>query len=305
MQESIYANMKVGVVHFKAFPECVNGVGPVVETVRKICEDDFFTAIEMGTVKDIKARTEAARLLEISGLEVAYGCQPTIFPNKLNLNHFDPAERKKAVNAIFNCLKEAHDLGATSIRIPAGKDPGPEKREEAKKLLIDSLSQILEKAKEIGNPLVTLKVFDRSIDKKSLIGPVDDALDIAKALCPSYEKFGLLTDLSHFPLLGEKPEETLPKLKDYVKAFHIGNCVYRDELHQIYGDLQPRFGVPDGEIDVPELANYYRVLKDLELIGPDKLPVCSAEVRPLLPGETSELILGNCKRTIRQAWALA
>ncbi|RNC29651.1 MAG: hypothetical protein AWM53_00268 [Candidatus Dichloromethanomonas elyunquensis] len=305
MKDSIYEYMKVGVVHFKAFPECVNGTGPIVETLRKICEDDFFTAVEMGTIKDIKQRTEAAKLLEISGLEVAYGCQPTIFPNKLNLNHFDKNERQKALNAVFNCLKEAHDLGATSVRIPAGKDPGTEKREEAKRLLIDSLSQILDKAKETGNPLITLKIFDRSIDKKSLIGPAEDASDIAQALCPSYEKFGLLTDLSHFPLLGEDPAVTLPKLGKYVKAFHIGNCVYRDPLHVLYGDLQPRFGVPDGEVDMPMVSKYFKVLNDLNLIGPNKRPVLSAEVRPLLPMETSELILANCKRTIKEAWALA
>lgn len=305
MQESIYGNMKVGVVHFKAFPECVNGVGPVAETVRKVCEDDFFTAIEMGTVKDIKQRSEAAKLLEISGMEVAYACQPTLFPNKLSLNHLEKGERQKALNAVMNCLKEAHDLGATSIRIPAGKDPGPEKREEAKKLLIDSLAQILDKAKEMGNPLITLKIFDRDIDKKSLIGPVDDALDIAEALCPSYEQFGLLTDLSHFPLLREDPADTLPKLVKYLRAFHIGNCVYKDPLHPVFGDLQPRFGVEGGEVDRPMVSKYFRVLKDLNLIGPDKMPVLSAEVRPLLAMETSELILANCKRVIREAWALA
>lgn len=305
MQASIYEYMKVGVVHFKAFPECVNGAGPILDTVRKLCEDDFFTAIEMGTIKDVKQRTEAARLLEISGLEVAYACQPTLFPAKLSLNHLDKGERQKALNAVMNCLKEAHDLGATSIRIPAGKDPGSEKREEAKKLLVDSLSQILDKAKEMGNPLVTLKIFDRDIDKKSLIGPVDDALDIAEALCPSYEKFGLLTDLSHFPLLGEDPADTLPKLAKYLKAFHFGNCVYKDPLHPVFGDLQPRFGVDGGEVDTPMVSKYFRLLKELNLIGPDKRPMVSAEVRPLLPMETPELILANCKRVYREAWALA
>lgn len=305
MQESIYGNMKVGVVHFKAYPECVNGDGPFVETVRKICEDGFFTAVEMGAIKDIKQRTEVAKLLEISGLEVAYGTQPTLFPMKVSLCSLDKTERQKALNAVFNCLKQAYDLGATSVRIPSGKDPGPEKREEAKKILIDSLSQILEKAKEMGNPLITLKIFDRLYDKKALIGPVDDALDIAEALAPSYERFGLLTDLSHFPLLHEDPAETLPKLQKYVKAFHIGNCVYKDPLHPVYGDLQPRFGVEGGEVDRAMLSKYYRVLKDLNLIGPDKMPIVSAEVRPLLPMETSELILGNLKRYIQEAWALA
>lgn len=305
MRASMYEYMKVGVVHFKAFPECVNGDGPVVETVRKLCEDDFFTAIEMGTIKDITQRTEAAKLLEISGMEVAYACQPTLFPNKLSINHLDKAERQKAVNTVIKCLKEAYHLRATSVRIPAGKDPGLEKREEAKKLLIDSLSQILEAAKEIGNPLVTLKIFDRSIDKESLIGPADDALDIAKALCPSYEKFGLLTDLSHFPLLGEDPADTLPKLAKYLKAYHIGNSLFKDPLHPVYGDLQPRFGVAGGEVDQPMVSKYFRILADLNLIGPDKRPMLSAEVRPLLPMETSNLILANCKRMIKEAWALA
>jgi len=297
--------MKVGIVHFKAYPECVNGDGPVLETITKIAEDAFFTAIEVGAIKDVKVRTEVAKILDIAGIEVAYATQPTLFPAKLSLCSLDKAERHKALNAVFNCLKQAYDVGATAIRIPSGKDPGPEKREEAKKVLIDSLSQILEKAKEFGNPLVTLKIFDRLYDKEALIGPVDDALDIAEALCPSYERFGLLTDLSHFPLLHEDPAETLPKLQKYVKAFHIGNCVYKDRLHPCYGDLQPRFGVEGGEVDIPMLSKYYRILKDLNLIGPDKLPIISAEVRPLLPMETSELIIANCKRAIQQAWALA
>lgn len=305
MRASIYEFMKVGIVHFKAFPEVVNGTGPVVETLRKICEDDFFTAIEMGTIKDIKARTEAARLLEISGLEVAYALQPTLFPGKLSLNHLDSQERKKAIRAVINGLKEAHDLGATSIRIPAGKDPGPEKREEAKKLLVDSFAQILDKAREMGDPLVALKIFDRDIDKESLIGPFSDALDVAKALAPSYEKFGLLADLSHFPLLREKPEEALPLVKDYLQSFHIGNCVMKDPLDPLYGDLQPRFGVANGEVDMLMVRDYFRLLNALGLIGAEKRPIISAEVRPLLPGETSELIIANTKRVIKEAWALA
>jgi sugar phosphate isomerase/epimerase len=202
-------------------------------------------------------------------------------------------------------LREAHDLGARSVRIPAGKDPGPEKRGEAKKLLIDSLHKILERAKQMGDPLVTLKIFDRDIDKESLIGPCGDALEIAKEIAPSHPSFGLLTDLSHYPLLREKPEDTIPRLKPYLKAFHIGNCVMRDHLHPIYGDLQPRFGVVDGEIDTPMVADFFRVLKRECLIGPEKRPVLSAEVRPLLPGETSGLIIANCKRTVQEAWALA
>lgn len=303
MRASMYEYMKVGVVHFKAFPEVMNATGPIVETLRQLCEDDFFTAIEVGKMKDVKVRAEAARILEISGMEVAYAFQPTFFPGKLSLNHLDPKERQKAINAAFNCLKEAYDLGATTVRIPAGKDPGPERREEAKELLIDSMRQILDRAKEMGNPRVSLKIFDRDIDKESLIGPAQDALDVAKVLAPEYPQFNLLPDLSHFPLLREEIDETLPLLKDYIRDAHIGTCVMHDPLHLLYGDLQPRFGV--GEVDIPMLSKYFRTLVDLGVLSPEKRPIVSAEVRPMLPGETSELVLANTKRAIKEAWALA
>jgi len=38
---SIYRYMDVGIVHFKAFPDIVNGEGPIVESLCKIIEDDF------------------------------------------------------------------------------------------------------------------------------------------------------------------------------------------------------------------------------------------------------------------------
>ena len=53
---SIYRYMHLGIVHFKAFPQVVNGEGPVIETMRKIVEDDFWTAIEVGWIKDVKKR---------------------------------------------------------------------------------------------------------------------------------------------------------------------------------------------------------------------------------------------------------
>jgi hypothetical protein len=71
---SIYRYMHLGIVHFKAFPEVVSGQGPIVETLRKIAEDDFWTAVEVGWMKDVKARHEASKLLEVSL------CDPTANP---------------------------------------------------------------------------------------------------------------------------------------------------------------------------------------------------------------------------------
>ena len=86
---SIYRYMYLGIVHFKAFPEVVSGQGPIVETLRKIAEDDFWTAVEVGWMKDVKARHEASKLLEVSHLQVCYATQPRILGQKLNPNSVD------------------------------------------------------------------------------------------------------------------------------------------------------------------------------------------------------------------------
>ena len=305
MQDSMYRYMRVGIIHFKAFPDTVRGEGDIAGTLRKICEDDFWTAVEVGWMKDIQVRDEARAILAQSHIAVAYACQPAMFSQKLNLNHFDAGERKKALAQIRNCIDEACQLGAASINVFSGKDPGAPKREEAKKLLIDSLVQICDWAKD-SDLDVRMKIFDQDVDKCFLIGPFADALEVAKVLRPHYSRFGLLSDLSHFPLLREDVRSSVKLVKDYLVHFHIGNCIGPDnKKHFLYGDLQPRFGMEGGEIDTAEVADYFRCLLEEGLLNPNDRPLVSAEVRPLLHYETSELILANTKRVIKEAWALA
>ena len=110
---------------------------------------------------------------------------------------------------------------------------------------------------------------------------------------PDYPNFGLLADLSHFPLLDEKAEEAIPLIKDYLTSAHLGNCVCRDRKHPAYGDIQPRFGIPGGEIDTKEVVDFFHVLMDNGFFDQGERPIVSAEVRPVLAGETSGLILAN------------
>jgi sugar phosphate isomerase/epimerase len=306
MMEPMYAKMRVGLVHFKAFPGIETGDGPILETLEKICADDFWTAVEVGWMKDYRVKNSARHLLDQSHLSVAYATQPKSLTMKLNLNSFDNAERNNAITSIKSCVDEAYDLGAEVVRLIAGKDPGDAKRAEAKKLLVDSLAQIMDYGKDGGGKIkFTLKIFDRDIDKKNLIGRLGDAIDVAKELKPSYPNFGLLSDLSHYPLLNETPEESVPVLRPYLDAVHLGNCVFRDRRHAAYGDIQPRFGVPGGEIDTPQVTNFFKVLAKNGFFEKAERPIVSAEVRPVLAGEISEVVIANTKRVIRDAWAMA
>ena len=52
MQESFYEYMKVGIIHFMAYPTTIKGEGPIVETITKIAEDDFSNLGDTSTLAD-------------------------------------------------------------------------------------------------------------------------------------------------------------------------------------------------------------------------------------------------------------
>jgi len=294
--------MKVGLIHFMAYPETMKGDGPILETLQKIAEDDFFTAVEVSWIKDDKVRDKAKKLLEMSHLTVAYGAQPRLLINNLNLNSFNEEERKMAVREIKAGVDEAYEIGAKALAFLSGKDPGEEEREQALNLLVSSIKEICDYAKSKGDLGITLEIFDQEIDKKCLIGPANEARKLAAEVRKEYDNFGLMVDLSHLPLLNETPTQAIIPIKDYLVHAHIGNCILRDEKHPAYGDQHPRFGIKGGENDVKELTEYLKVLLNIGFLNPQNPPIVSFEVKPLA-GESSEVVIANAKRVLREAWA--
>jgi hypothetical protein len=131
----------------RRFPGIETGEGPIVETLEQICADEFWTAVEVGWMKDYRVRNTARHPARpeppLGGLrDPAQGAVGTSSTSTTSM----PAQRKAAVDAVKSSVDEARQLGAEVVRLIAGKDPGDAKREEAKKLLIDSLHQILDYA---------------------------------------------------------------------------------------------------------------------------------------------------------------
>jgi len=295
--------MKVGLVHFMAFPQVLKGEGPILETLEKVLTDDFFDVLEITTIKDDEVREQAKRMLASSKMTVTYGSQPVQLVNKLNLNSFDTEERDRALEMCKSCVDEAYELGAVGVAFLSGPDPGPGRRKVATDLLIESLSQICAYTSSRGNIKVALETFDRDIDKRALIGPNSEAVAVSEKIRQNHKNFGLMLDLSHLPLQHETVEQALTVAKGHLVHAHMGNCVMRDNTHPAYGDNHPRFGIPGGENDVPQLAEYIRVLKEIGYLNEKKPSVLSFEVKPM-PEENSEIVIANAKRTFRAAWEL-
>jgi sugar phosphate isomerase/epimerase len=195
-------------------------------------------------------------------------------------------------------------MGITKLAFLSGKDPGEADRDRATVALIDSLNQICAYAQTKGIYCL-LETFDRTVDKKALIGPAKEAAAVAKAVRTNFANFGLMMDLSHLPQQFETAAEALPAVKDYLAHIHIGNCVTKDAALPAYGDQHPRFGFPGSDVDVPELADFLSQLFKVGYLGRDKkqLPVVAFEVKPF-GNESAEVVIANAKRTLLEAWAL-
>ncbi len=303
MNGSLHSYMKVGIVQFMAFPETAKGEGPVLENMTKIAEDEFFGAIEITSIPDPKLRKQVARLLETAGLIVGFGAQPIELGGKLDLNSVDSATRKLAVDAMKKGIDEAAEIGAKRFAVLSGPYPGDDKAKAATDALVDSLGQLAGHAKGQGSIGLTLEVFDRTIDKKSLIGPTSEGVAVSKAVRKSHPDFGLMIDLSHLPLQFETAEQSLSAAAEHLVHAHIGNAVLKDSKHQLYGDLHPRFSLAEGENGVPEVVEFLRMLYKIGYIGEGQQNIVAFEVKPY-GDETSGAVIAQAKRTLMEAWAL-
>lgn len=293
----------VSIVHFMAFPDCIRGEGPIVETVTKIAEDPFFGGIEIGWIKDPEVRAATKAVLETSHIKVGYGAQPSLLTQNLNLNSLDETERRKAIDQLKSNIDEAAEMGAQRMAFLSGKNPGDTDRPAALEALVASVKELCTYGQDKGVAL-TCETFDREIDKKALIGPSDYAAEFAAMIREEYPEFGLMYDLSHQPLLFEEAEPALTLLKDHLVHAHVGNCVVDPDTPG-YGDLHPRFGWPGGCNDVDELVEFLRALFKIGYLadGKEERPWIGFEVKPQTAEETSEQVIAGTKRVWQEAWS--
>jgi sugar phosphate isomerase/epimerase len=293
--------MKVGLIHFMAYPSTIRGESPVWDTIKKIAADDYFAAIEITTIKDKKEREKVRRMLETSHMTVAYGGQPRLLTAGLNINDLNEENRQKALKNLKEGIDEAYEMGASGFAFFSGKYPEA-KQEEAYRVLVNSTKELCTYAKGKGNMKIALEVFDYDVDKKSLIGPAHLASRFAKEIRDEHENFGLMVDLSHIPLIHETIEESLLPVKDFIIHAHIGNCVVRNANLPAYGDEHPRFGFPNGENDVEQVIEYLRLLLKIGFLNEENPPIVSFEIKPY-GDEDADIVIANAKRTLNEAWA--
>lgn len=302
MKNSLSSYMKMGIVHFMAFPELAGGKGPWLDTVRHIALDPFFNVVEITHIEDLKEREAVRDLIKLSGLSVGYGAHPAILGQGLDINALDEKDRLHACEVLETHLDEAIYMGAETFVFLSGKDPGPEYREAAVKALIKSLTQLCDYSREKKGPKIVLEGFDANVDKCCLFGPAAICGEVARAVSSTHDNFGVLVDLSHLPLLEESPEQALKPVQEYLAGAHVGNAVTASNMPG-YGDNHPPFGTSGSANGLAETVSFLKALLKTGFLKPENRPIVSFEIKPL-ENQDSLVMIAGAKRLIKRAWDL-
>lgn len=295
MKESIHKYFQIGTIRWMSYPRT-----PALEAIQKIASDDYFDAIEVKKCESDKEREATRKLLAQSHLKVCYGAQPSLLGPKLNPNDVDEEGRKKAEDVLIEAVDEAEYLGAKGIAFLAGKWQRETKEQAYQQLLKTTIHVCQYAAKK--DMLVELEVFDYDVDKAALIGPAPLAARFAsdvRLVCPN---FGLLVDLSHFPICHETAKDVIRTCRPYITHLHFGNAV-ADPNAEGYGDLHQRLGYPGSANDIPQLLDFLEVLKVEGFFNAKNPMVLSMEVSPT-KDEDEAIVLANTKRCLNRAWAM-
>lgn len=302
MERSIRRYMKVGTILHVSYKELGGGEGPILERLKKIVTDPFFEAVEVAQMKDAGVRKAATEMIARGHMVTAYGGQGRMLGAGLNINDLCEAGRQKALASLKEGIDEAYEIHAADFAFLAGRYE-EETKEASFQALLASTRELCAYAAQKGNMPVLCEVFDYDIAKRSLVGPVELVRRYAKTICGEYENFGLMVDLSHIPMLHKTLEENLLPVRDYIRHAHMGNTVIKNPDCPAYGDEHPRFGFPDSENDVEELAAYLRLLLKIGFLNEKDRPIVSFEVKPF-EDEDPDVVLAGAKRTLELAWEL-
>lgn len=253
--------------------------------------EEGFGAVELARMHGTEVRSRVAAV--VAGLDVTFGAYVTQLLNverlhPFDLSHPDERERRRAVERLRVCVREAEQLGACRVGLMSGRDPllhgsaVPEARARHRDAMTRSL---IELASETALDLAVM-AFDRQPSpaavpgayKGALLGPVAETAEVVvRARREGATNVWLALDTAHLRENGEGPAE-LHGVVELLALFHVSNCVVDPDAADApvrLGDRHPPFGCPGSAVDGGTLTAHARALA-----GRYRGPV-TFEIRPV------------------------
>jgi len=277
---------RIGIVAFMAYPNLLKAQ-EVEKTLQELIEDPFFDLIELNFLEN----DDLNKIIGGGEKEFSLALQPFTNSPAGNISSLDENTRTKAVGEIKRMMTSYFKKGVKTVALSSGGSMPDNRREEAFSKLEKSLLEICEHA-ERNNAYVLLETFDTIYDKKLLIGSLEDAEKIVLKIRREFKNIGILWDLSHGPLLGEKPKKLI-RFKNVLAHIHIGCAKNTNEGLKDWHPSFYRSGAINGVEDLVELLS---VLEEIEYRG-----AVSFEVKPE-EDQTSREVIDVSKGVLHTAF---
>ncbi len=286
---------RIGIVTFMAFPELLRSDEGLADKVKVLVEDPFFDLLEVGPVSDHEW-IKLMNLIKACGrsVDVAVGLQPEVLVRKFNPNALSEEERRKAEEVLVRDVEVAGKRGVKAVALCSGPNVEGGDRVKAREALIKTLSAMASKASEYGIK-VFVETFDYAWDKKRLLGPIDFSAKVIDELRSiGHGNVYLMWDLSHGPLLNERPEDLKP-YSNLIGHIHIG-CAKKVEDKLL--DWHPGFYRPGALNSERDVADLIRVLHEIRYSG-----AVSFEVKPE-DGQNPLEVIATAKSVLVRAYQI-
>ncbi|MGG1660780.1 sugar phosphate isomerase/epimerase family protein [Brevibacillus sp. NRS-1366] len=312
MMDQLEKTASIGIVLPKLFPFPQSKPEQMISSLLTILEDPFFTAVEVSYMADKEARELARKHMQYSCVEIIFNGGDAFRELQIDVSSLDQLIRKESIKKCHMLIDHCYEMGAKIMHIVTGKFEGEERKQQNIQAFIASAMELCKYAKEKAQTekyelCISLEIGDRHVDRKYLLGPTHEAVNVARIIRSEYNNFGLLLDQSHLPIMGEDPHKSLWLAKDYLTHIHIGNSYIKDRQARYFGDKHIPFGVKDSEVGVAELTEFITTLREIDFFKspkPTRKPVITFEVG-CLEDESPKLVIANIKRTFFEAWANA
>ncbi len=271
----------------------------MADAVARVCVEGVYDGVEIADLPDRILRLRIGETARAHKLRVAAWQAERQQDTGWGMSSPDPSLRRAALAHLKKGLENAAESGAGDVLYIGCLDPGPGVREESRRCLAESLSELAEAAAAYALRVV-FEPLDRGVDHRGLIGRTADAAALIEALGAAHPNLRLAWDTAHAALSGDDLETALRRAYPLLAQIHLANVIV-DPDHDDYGDHHRALGAP-GLLTPERIAALFRLLAELRQEDRPP-PYLSFEVRTR-PGDDPAATERHTRQTRDAAWQM-
>lgn len=274
-------NVVLGINHMFLYPQSITDGAVHSSSLRELAVHPDVDALDCW-VWASRAKEEIA-ILKNSGKVINYNIGDRFGEIPICPATADRAERDYAMERLHRESDFALECGAKKIIFGSGKAVPGDYEGSLKRFedFVQVWSEHLPK-----DVCLCLEPTDWDVDKRFLLGKLEDTVKCVENLRKAGCNIGILLDMGHIPIMHENIDSAVNKTAAVLEHIHMGNCVIKDSTHPFYGDKHPCWGHPGGEYDERNGAEMLHRLKEVGYFGRGQSQTVSFEMRTL-PGMTA------------------